>query len=192
MAYRSIDSVPWNITVNAVSYQPPGNPGFCDIDGKVVAPLSVTTTTINNDWRTDVTVNITWTCRQIYLNIAASWYVRACYAVFGPSGGAVFSCNWRKCLDASLGASYRLSPGSGTCNIDGNYVRTSTDPPAVNNLGEWHLEELIPPLYPVDCPDCVDFGGPMQCGYLPSQPFGWVLDSNAMLAGLPTAIQVTR
>lgn len=181
--YRSIDYVPWSITINAPSYQPPGNPGFCDIDAKVVALPSVTTTTINGDWRTDVTVTAAWSCRAIALTVNASWSVRGCN---------VTACAWFGCGNASLQATYLLSPGSGTCNIDGNYVRNTTSPASFSNLGEWHLDEIIPPTYGAACPDCYEIIGGIQCGYLPSHPFGWRLDQDSMLAGLPTAIQVIR
>lgn len=181
--YRSIDYVPWSITINAPSYQPPGNPGFCDIDAKVVAVPSVTTTTINGDWRTDVTVTAAWSCRAIALTVNASWSVRGCN---------VTDCAWFGCGNASLQATYLLSPGSGTCNIDGNYVRNATSPASFSNLGEWHLDEIIPPTYGAACPDCYEIVGNIQCGYLPSHPFGWRLDQDSMLAGLPTAIQVIR
>lgn len=182
--YRSIDSVGWSVTQTATSYQPPGNPGFCDIDGKVVAnPNPVTTTTINGDWRTDVTVTAAWSCRVILLTVNASWFVRGCNAT---------ACAWFGCGIAGLQATYSLSSGSGTCNIDGNYVRSTTSPAFFSNLGEWHLDETIPPTYGAACPDCYEIVGGIQCGYLPSHPFGWRLDQDSMLAGLPTAIQVIR
>jgi len=191
-SYRSIDSVPWSITINAPSYQPPGNPGFCDIDAKVVAIPSVTTTTVNGDWRTNVTVTAGWACRGVSLTVNASWQVRACVPSPGGGGGPANQCGWILCGDASIQGNYVLSGSSGTCNIDGNYILTTTAVPFFSNLGEWHLDEIIPPTDPVGCPDCYEFGGAMQCGYLPSHPFGWRLDQDSMLAGLPTAIQVIR
>ena len=192
MPYRSIDSVPWSITVNAPSYQPPGNPGFCDIDAKVMGNLPVSTTTISGDWRTVVTVTSGWSCRGISLTVTASWAVKACYSVFGGGGTPVNECGWFGCGDATLQANYVLSPGSGTCNIDGTYILVTTSPPSFTNLVERHLDEIIPPTDAAGCPDCYELGGPMRCGYLPSHPFGWRLDQDSMLAGLPTAIQVIK
>ena len=181
--YRSISSVPWSITVTGTSYQPPGNPGFCDIDGVVVAVPSVTTTTIDDDWRTSVTVTAAWLCRGISLSVNASWAVRGC----DPFNG---QCNWFGCGDASLQATYVLSAGSGTCNVDGNYVRATTSPGSFSNLVERHLDHIIPPSVPT-CVDCHEVLS-MQCGYLDPHPFGWRLDQDSMLAGLPSSIQVIK
>lgn len=191
--YRSIDSVGWSVTQTGTSYQPPGNPGFCDIDGKVVAnPNPVTTTTINGDWRTDVQVQAVWSCRAIAITVNASWLVRSCNPLVAGGGGVVLECGWRGCCTANISAGYVLSPGTGTCNIDGNYVLATNNTAYVFSLNEWHLDDILPQSAPGDCTGCYEFGGPMQCGYLPSHPFGWRLDQDSMLAGLPTAIQVIR
>lgn len=185
--YRSNDPVSWSITSLRTSYYPAGNPGFCDIDTfGGAAPAPVTTTTISGDWRTDVQVQATWFCRSITIQVSASWLVRSCE-------GAVPGCLWRGAGSAVLTAVYRLSPGSGACNRDGNYVRISGNATFFPPPDRWHFFKYVPPTYPVDCPDCLEFGGTACDGDLdglPPDPNGWQLDQETMLAGMPSALQV--